>query len=196
MGDSDDLSKKVEKMSPRYGAHRLNGKVKKALVQNLGPDEEIMAIVHGAHGQAIVGTRSRLFVLKPGFMAGASFGAEVTSWNYAAIAGIQVHKGLMSGAVVVQGPGQKGVKTSYWSQDKDSPAKAPNAIPVAGDWDQVHASVARLRELLNAAHSPSTEVAPPSPISVADELSKLAELRASGALTDDEFAAAKHRLLG
>jgi hypothetical protein len=44
---------------------------------------------------------------------------------------------------------------------------------------------------------PSTSAAPSSPVaSVADELGKLAALRDSGVLTNDEFAAQKARLLG
>jgi hypothetical protein len=35
-----------------------------------------------------------------------------------------------------------------------------------------------------------------APASVADELAKLAKLRDAGALTDDEFAAQKAKLLG
>ena len=43
------------------------------------------------------------------------------------------------------------------------------------------------------------EAAPPppqAPVSEADELQKLAELHASGALTDEEFAAEKAKILG
>ena len=46
---------------------------------------------------------------------------------------------------------------------------------------------------------PAQPVAAPSsaaPASVADELGKLVQLRDSGALTDEEFAAQKARLLG
>jgi hypothetical protein len=38
--------------------------------------------------------------------------------------------------------------------------------------------------------------APPAPPSDADELQQLAQLHASGALTDEEFAAAKAKILG
>jgi hypothetical protein len=37
---------------------------------------------------------------------------------------------------------------------------------------------------------------PPAPTSDADELQQLAQLHASGALTDEEFAAAKAKILG
>jgi hypothetical protein len=37
---------------------------------------------------------------------------------------------------------------------------------------------------------------PPAPASDADQLQELAQLHASGALTDEEFAAAKAKILG
>ena len=173
---------------------RLKGKVKSALEQNLAADETVKVIIRGAHGQAMVGTKGRVFVCKPGFMAGASFGAEVTSWSYQNLLGVQAHKGMLSGAVVLQGPGQTGTKTSYWGQGKSDPKQAPNAIPIAGDWPKVQAGVARLRQLIDDAHRPAPAVQAASS-STADEIRKLADLRSEGVLTDEEFEAAKSRLL-
>lgn len=48
-------------------------------------------------------------------------------------------------------------------------------------------------ELLVTAHGPASA---PQAISIADEIKKLADLRASGVLTDAEFAAQKAKLLG
>ncbi len=172
---------------------KLRGRVKKALRQNLGGDETIRVIIRGANGQAMVGTDSRVFVCKPGWMAGATLGAEVTSWSYTNLLGVQAHKGIMSGAVVLQGPGQSGKQTNYWGQKDDDPYKAPNAIPIAGGWKEVQASVARLRQLIDHANARSSPTAAPS---TADELRKLGDLRKEGILNDEEFAAAKARLLG
>jgi hypothetical protein len=191
---SDDLVLPTADPETAAQALKLKKRVKSSLEQNLTPGEVIKVIIRGAHGQAIVGTSSRIFVLKPGFMAGASFGAEVTSWSYRSLAGIQVHKGMMSGAVVIQAPGQSGVKTSYWGNSKDDPSKAPNAIPVVGDWSQVQESVVRLRSLIDAAHQPESH--PAVAASMADELAKLAELRSSEILSEEEFQVAKQRLLG
>jgi hypothetical protein len=176
-------------------AAKLKKRVKDSLTQNLTDGETIEVVIRGAHGQAIVGTGTRVFVLKPGFMAGASFGAEVTSWSYRTLAGIQVHKGMMSGAVVIQAPGQTGVNTSYWGNSKDDPTKAPNAIPVAGDWDSVQDGVARLRALIDAAHAPEPNKANTNGASMAAELASLVELRTAGHLSEEEFSAAKQRLL-
>jgi hypothetical protein len=173
---------------------KLKGKVKSALEDNLAPNETIRVIIRGAHGQAMVGTDTRVFVCKPGFMAGAAFGAETTSWSYQNLVGVQAHKGMVSGSVVLQGPGQSGKKTSYWGGGRDDPAKAPNAIPVAGDWKQVQAGVVVLRQLIDDAHKAPVAAAAERR-SLSDELRNLAELRSEGVLSDEEFEAAKSRLL-
>ena len=112
---------------------RLKSSARDALLTNLREKETVRVIVVGLSGQAIAGTDSRVFVLKPGFLAGASFGVETTSWNYRQITGVQIHKGMKTGAVIIQAPGQAGVSTSYWKESDSDPFKAPNAIPVAGD---------------------------------------------------------------
>jgi len=172
---------------------KMKGRVVSSLEENLRPDELIKVVVAGAHGQVMVGTDSRLFVIKPGMMAGATFGAEVTSWGYKNLVGIQVHKGMMSGSVIVQAPGQDGHRGSYWGGGKSDPAKAPNAIPVAGDWPKVKEDVAKLQHLIDESHAPAA--APAAEVSLADEMKKLAELHAAGVLNDSEFSAAKQRLL-
>jgi hypothetical protein len=53
---------------------------------------------------------------------------------------------------------------------------------------------ATLLHLMQASNATLT-VAPTAPASVADELRKLAELRAEGLLSDNEFAAQRARLL-
>jgi hypothetical protein len=58
---------------------KLKDKVRRELEENLGPEETVRVIIRGAHDQAMVGTDSRVFVCKPGFMAGATFGVEVAS---------------------------------------------------------------------------------------------------------------------
>jgi hypothetical protein len=104
---------------------------------------------------------------------------------------------MMTGSVVLQGPGQTGKKSSYWGGKDDDPAKAPNAIPVAGNWKTVNERVARLRQLIDDAHSgrSSASSGAGSGVSPADELRKLADLNAEGVLTQEEFEAAKTRIL-
>jgi Short C-terminal domain len=176
---------------------RLHRKANEALDQNLGADEQVEVIITGPSAQAVIGTDRRVFVYKKGFMAGATFGAEMTSWDYRNLVGIQIHTGMMNGAVIVQAPGQEGASTSFWKQSDRDPYKAPNAIPITRPWEQANAGVARLREMIVASHAPQPAAAngAVSSGSVADELHKLATLRDSGVLSAAEFETLKGRLL-
>jgi ribosomal protein L7/L12 len=200
------VAESVARSDPRItdlGFLRLRGRVRNAVLESLRQDEPVIVVVRGAHGQAMVGTDTRVFVCKPGFMAGATLGAEVTTWQYRNLAGVQIHKGMMTGAVILQGPGQSGHSASYWRGTRDDPRKAPNAIPVAADWGEVKASVTRLQSQLDQAHRDLATPPVPSPAvlptagasSIADEIRKLAELRDAGVLDETEFAAAKQRLI-
>lgn len=194
----------------KQGFGQLHRKAVAALEQNLAPDEAVGVVVVGPSNQAIIGTQRRAFVYKKGFMAGASFGAEMTEWNYRGITGVQLHTGMMSGAVIIQGSGQSGHKTSYWGQGDSDPYKAPNAIPVVRPFDVAQQAVSVLRKLIDDAQNgvaPSAPVvvqhaaAPPAPAAaddrlIADQLRQLADMHAAGVLDQTEFAAAKARLLG
>jgi len=174
---------------------RLHKKAVEQLDSNLVEGESIQAIITGPSNQAIIGTDRRVFVYKKGFMAGATFGSEITSWDYRNLNGVQMHTGMMNGAVLLQAPGQSGASTKTWGNSDSDPYKAPNAIPIVRPWDQANEGVARLRELIEMAHRPVAAVAADAPVSVADELKKLAQLRSDGLLDDDEFRDLKAKLL-
>lgn len=178
----------------------LHKKAREALSKSLAANEKVLVIIRGPSAQAIIGTDRRAFVYKKGFMAGASFGAEITNWTYKHLVGVQIHTGMMSGAVVLQAPGQSGLDTSYWSSDKSDPYKAPNAIPITRPYDAAARGVDKLRELIDAVHASERPVAVPAAsnpaASVVDELRKLAELRREGLITDAEFDEMKAHLTG
>lgn len=202
---------------------RLHKKANEALEQNLVPGETVEVIITGPSNQAIIGTSRRAFVYKKGFMAGASFGSELTTWNYRNLGGVQLHTGMMTGAVVLQASGQSGASTSYWKNKDSDPYKTPNAIPIVRPWDQAQTGVARLRELVDAAHRTEAAAAPTAvPVEPAmaagdavpgdepssgqlaggtDErhsvqlLRDLAELRDAGILSNEEFETKKAEVL-
>ncbi len=176
----------------------LNKHAKKAVRESLVPGEEVEVIIAGPSAQVIIGTDRRVFVFKKGFMAGATLGSELTSFDYRNLNGVQLHTGMMSGAVVLQTPGQTGSRTSVWKQGDDDPYKAPNAIPINRPFDDARAGVAKLRQLIAEHYNASTSPAPSPqrPASVADEVRQLADLHTSGALSDQEFTALKAALVG
>lgn len=124
------------------------------------------------------------------------------------VSGGQVAKNKIGAEVafgVLGGLGAKGAKdqttvvvrmesgeTGYFEIDRVAPTAV---LAKLTPWMREHGiptyDEARHAELLSAAGAPSA-----APLSVADEISKLAELRSSGAITDGEFAAQKAKLLG
>jgi hypothetical protein len=174
---------------------RLHAKANEALDANLNPGETVQVIITGASNQAIIGTECRAFVYKKGFMAGASFGSELTSFDYKNLMGVQLHKGMVNGTVILQGAGMSGQSTNTWLDTDNSPYKSPNAIPIAGELNITEAGVAKLRQLIADAQRPVAVVVTQPAVSVADELKKLADLRVAGILSDDEFAVMKSALL-
>jgi hypothetical protein len=178
---------------------RLHRKANEALDQNLAAGETVEVIITGPSNQAIIGTSRRAFVYKKGFMAGASFGSELTSFDYHNLVGVQIHTGMMSGAVVLQAPGQSGMKTNTWKSGDEDPYKAPNAIPIHRPWEPAAEGVAWLRQLIDAAHQPAA-VAPVEPAKaqapdLMTQLKQLGELRDAGVLTSDEFETKKAEIL-
>jgi hypothetical protein len=185
-------------VAPLADRRRLHRRANDALDKNLAPDEAVEVVITGPSNQAIIGTGRRAFVYKKGFMAGASFGSELTSWDYRHLVGVQLHTGMLSGAVVLQAPGQTGTRTSSWRHGDDDPYKAPNAIPITKPWRQAEEGVALLRQLVDRAHQPSAgPVDPPvgpdqDPIAV---LRQLGELRDAGVLNEAEFQTKKAEIL-
>jgi Short C-terminal domain len=180
---------------------RLHRKANEHLDANLADGESVEVVIMGPSSQAIIGTDRRVFVYKKGFMAGATFGAEMTSWSYRNLLGVQIHTGMRSGAVVLQGPGQSGTRTSYWRGGDSDPWKAPNAIPLTRPFERATEGVARLRQLIDAAHrqvAPTAYDAGP-PATAGDDpialLLRLGELRDGGVLTTEEFEAKKAEIL-
>jgi hypothetical protein len=173
-------------------------KARRHLEPQLRDGEEVMAIINGLSSQAIVAFRTRLFVVKPGFMAGAAFGARVTSFDYRNITAIELNKKMTTAVIEVIAAGYQGVNaTSVWSSKEGrDPYKLSNCLPLMRETaDQAEPVLADIRELITELHHPTASPANGKSVGIADELAKLAELRQQGVLSDEEFEGAKTRLL-
>lgn len=203
-----DGSAWTEHVAPDANAHRglldpmadtshLHGKAQQALNKELSTGETPLVVIIGASHQATIGTDRRVFVYKKGFMAGASFGSELTSFSYQHLTGVQVHTGMMTGAVILQGSGLLAISTSYWKTGDADPFKSPNAIPLSRPFDEVQLRAAKLRGLIDDVHRPEASSAPSgsAAVSVADEIRKLAEMRRDGLISETEFEQMKSHLL-
>lgn len=188
------------------GAELLNKKLRKLAEQNMSEDETIeFCLVHPnpPWSQAIVALNDRLLVIKPGMAAGATFGARVTSFYYRDINGIEVNTGLINGVVEINTPSYQGTgQKDFWNvknEDKD-PYKVTNCLPISKPHLKDYKPyIDRLRVMIREAKQERVATQPPqsrNDSSLSSELEKLASLRASGVLTDEEFQQAKKRLLG
>ncbi len=166
-----------------------------ALKQNLAPEEIVRVIIRGPWDQAIVGTDSRLFIFKKGLMGGVTFGAKMTSWEYANLTGIQIETGPTNGFVAIQGPGIASQDLSFWASDDKCPANSPYAIPVTGKiiMEQAKVGVEILRDLIMKAHSHKASLTKAP--GTTRKINKLAELKKQGLLTQEEFETKKNEIL-
>ena len=78
-----------------------------------------------------------------------------------------------------------------------SPARAPHSGQRNGQHEnEQDERLDNLEQQAPATPDPPSQEVPAAAPSIPDQLNQLAALREQGALTDDEFAAAKARLLG
>lgn len=165
----------------------LPGALGKALATALHPGETVLARLHMNTGEALAATTERAIVLKAGFIAGAGlFGRKAISYPYDAIATIEHREGPLGGDV------------------KIARAGIPEPPPVGSPGDYSDRNRAKgnfvtyqrrsirpaVREIVAIIESLRRESG-----NLAGALAQLADLHRSGALTADEFAIAKRRIL-
>jgi hypothetical protein len=168
----------------------LGKKSSKALAANKRDDEEVVFCICGLNDQSIVALDDRLLVIKPGMVAGAAFGAKVTSFNYSDIRGVEVERHIMRAYIEISSAG-------FEARPKERDRyKEPNCIPVnSGSLNAFKPYLDQLSaRISDAKKAPATTGAAAN--GLVGELAKLSALRDGGALTDEEFTAAKGKLLG
>jgi hypothetical protein len=140
-------------------------KMKQLLDQSIEPGEKVEILLVGAHSQIVVGTDRGILVLKKGFMAGATLGHKLSSWEYRNVTGVQLDTRANSGILIVHAGGEEPIKSSYWATGKGSAAEAPNAITFASKPSaDAQAGVAQLRKRVADAHAPQQSASVPDPV--------------------------------
>lgn|SRR5215204_5215017 len=185
------------------GVEVLSKKLKKLTEQNTNQEEDIkFCLVSrniGGWSQAIVALNDRLLVIKPGMAAGATFGARVTSFYYRDITGIEVNTGLMQGVIEINTPSYQGTaQKDFWSTGKNNnPHYITNCLPISKqELKDYKPYIDRLRTMIREAKQ-ERGTPPPTQDSgnLVAQLEKLASLRSSGVLSEDEFQQAKKGFL-
>jgi hypothetical protein len=136
-------------------------------------------------------------VSKRGINAGAIFGSKTTSYPFEMIVGVEVQTSGVRTVLTVRSASDQAGQGFLALQTLDKNVwNAPNTVPFnRGDRDRVQQFAEQVNRLKKQNLDGKRQSAGSSQSSVADELAKLAKLKADGVLSEEEFAAQKARLL-
>jgi len=188
-----------------------NSKSMKVILDHCHEDEVPRFILSTGMGTGVfVAFDDRCMIIKSGavtsFMAGSLFGGRVSTFHYGEITGIEYNSGLLTGVLEVLTASYEGSKNKdYWrgtfksrNADSNDPWTLSNCLPLdRATYNLAQNQLNDLRKQISKAKNPTVVVSPsvqPNH-SIADQLRDLNELFQSGALTDDEFAEAKARII-
>jgi hypothetical protein len=173
-----DIAKAKSLMQTKLGS----GREIKRLVDHLWDNETVDRMVGGRYGGGtglLVLTDRRLIFLKDGMMRQTHEDFPLDK-----ISSVQWSSGMALGKIQIFVSGNKAEIDNINKKDgKDLTEMVRNRISQGGSTGA-------------AATAPPPAQPPTAPLSVADELTKLAQLRDAGLLSEDEFAAQRARLLG
>jgi len=178
----------------------LSGRVQRAARKHMNEGEPVLFCLRGDLSHSLIAFEDRVLVVKPGIMAGTAFGALTATFFYTDITGLELNTGLLTAVIEISTPSYQATARRSWVQvgslndhDRD-PYRVSNCIPLfRPSLKKYEPYVAQLREKIRQAKSTPGA---PAPRGVGSELEKLANLHASGALSDEEFSRAKSALLG
>ncbi len=186
---------------------RLSKKASAAIERQCHTDEQPWLILTSGGGAgSLVAFDDRLAIMKTGgmtgLMAGSLGGERAATFHYADITGVEYNSGILTGVLQILTPSYQGTANNdFWrgstksrNADAGDPWTLSNTLPLIKF--EHRAAAAELRELRERISEAKRGAPTPGGDSdLASQIEKLGALRASGALTDEEFAAAKSRLL-
>jgi len=179
------------------GLEILSRRVRREVERQISPHETALFCFRGSLNHSLVALDERLIIVKPGFHAGTMWGALTTTFYYQDVTGIQLHTFLMSGWIEVSSPSFQGRERKRNRHPRTSDRdvyKLPNCVPLAKRRvDEYYGALAQLRERIEV-----SKLRPPAPgrgSPLIASLERIASLRRSGALSEDEYARLKGVLL-
>lgn len=180
--------------------------------------EEPWLIIASLGAGVLAAFDDRLILIKAGAVtsagAGAFGGQRATTFHFHDVSGIEYNSGILSGVLEVLTSSYDGTANrDFWrgsnrprNADANDPFTLSNTLPLSkAEHAQAQPHLNELRRritnykrtvTIEGSVNPAFSAAVPiQGGGLADELTKLAELRNAGILTDEEFQAAKMRLL-
>jgi hypothetical protein len=186
------MPKIVAKTKKQDLVENLGSRGEKILENNISQTEKVSLKLKGAHGEALVLTDKRLYILKWGYMVGSTFGGRCLGFHFNDIMGVELRKGFLTGIVEILTPATQNTHKSYWGKGENSAIMSDNAVSFARDkFSKFQEAVAVVREVINQGRTGKA-----SKISDYDELEKLAQMKDKGVITKVEFEAKKKQILG
>lgn len=160
----------------------------------------------------LVAFDDRLAIIKTGamtsFMAGSLGGERSTTFYFADINAIEYNSGIASGVLEVLTASYQGsANKDFWrgtmdsrNADKNDPYTLSNTLPMAKVvYNEWASHIQELRARISTSKRPTTLIAAPAPqeahSDLVGQLERLSALRVANVLTDEEFVAAKARLM-
>jgi hypothetical protein len=195
---------------------RVTQKALEAIRLECGPGENPWLVLNPAGFTGLLAAfEDRLVIIKAGAMtsalAGSFLGKRVASFHYKDITGIEFNAGMVNGVLEILTPSYDGsANRDFWvgttrrrNANSNDPFTLSNTLPMLkSEYKQFHPDIVQLRSRISSAKSPVSNIIienTPSVVhpvlGIADELARLAELRASGTLSPEEFDQLKARLL-
>ncbi len=181
-------------------AKPLPGDLRKALDAAIQSGELVLCALHMAVGEGIAATSERVIIVKAGWITGAGpFGKKVMSYRYDQITSVEHREGPLGGHIKLLTAGVLESRPDNSLFGSDPNYKKENVVTYGG-----RATRAQVRELvalieakvMSARDGAKRPASPDAGLDVVGELERLVSLHASGALSDQEFSAAKQRILG
>lgn len=183
-----------------------------AILRLCHADETPWLVLAPGAGQGVLAAfDDRLAIIKIGaltsFMAGSLGGERTTTFYFVDINAIEYNSGFANGVLEVLTASYQGTANKdFWrgtaqsrNADSNDPYTLSNALPMAkAVYQQWAPQIQELRSKIAESKRPAVNVVSSPAPAVSDlvsQLEKLVALRAAGALTDEEFAAAKARLV-
>lgn len=211
--DSSTSATSAEKASPvRTNSNREFPKwLKKSIENAKSENEDLLMVITEPdvnHQGALLVFGNRCVLAKGGlvggFMAGSLGGERSATFFFSQITGIEYNSGMINGVLEILTPSYDGSRnkdfwqgvTSSRNANSDDPWTLSNTLPLTKNgYKTAKGMIDELRLMVAEAHQPKAVKVESAP-SMAGELGELSKLYESGLLTDEEFLAAKRKILG
>ena len=187
-----------------------NRKILEKLEKHLNDDDTVEVIIWSVGAGYLLSTQDRCIIAKisltQSLMAGSLGGGRVASFYHSDITAIEYNSGLASGVLEILTASYQGTKNQdFWrgtfnsrNADASDPYTLSNTLPLGRyEFEAAKPLISIIRKQISAAKAPITAAVPETlPPRLEGSLAEISALHDAGKLTDDEFSAAKARILG